>query len=131
MSRHQRIGFVQAVAAEFGTVEAFAAFLDDPSTRPAAGPVEDAVPGSPTAPVSPATPRIPRVDAMVQVVTDAAGPLRSGDILAALRVAGYVWDDDVACYNQLAKLVASGRLAKDGRLYTVPGRKYAHAGDAP
>ncbi len=136
MSHFQRVGFAQAVAAEFGTVEAFEAFLANPSTRPAAGPVEDAVPGPPVAPTpagpAPAAiPRIPRVDAMVQVVADAAGPLRSGDILAALRHAGYVWDDDVACYNQLAKLVASGRLAKDGRLYTVPGRKYAHAGDAP
>ena len=66
-----------------------------------------------------------RTDAILAILDAMTVPMRSADLIAALRGCGDAVDNDIAVFNLLRKLVDSGRLTKDenGR-YGLPGRVY-------
>ncbi len=130
MDAAEQEGFAQAVEQSFGTLAAFAAFLADPTSVGVEVPSapQDAAPREATAarPVPPT--KSTRLDAIVTIVTSSPVPLRSADILAALRGEGHPVENDVAVYNQLRTLVDRAVLAKDAaNRYGLPGQVYETA----
>jgi hypothetical protein len=66
-----------------------------------------------------------RTEAILAILDAMTVPMRSAELIAALRGCGDAVDNDIAVYNLLRKLVDSGRLTKDeSDRYGLPGRVY-------
>jgi hypothetical protein len=132
MSRHERAGFAEAISSEFDTLDAFAAFLANPQgygapVQEAAGKSEVPAQAAPSGTTS-AAPTTTRRVRIVAILTEADAPLRSAEIIDALREGGDTVTSQEAVYNELSRMVARDALTKssDGR-YGLPDRAYEMA----